>query len=332
MTISAPPKKVINILFITAIAILFINLLVDQFFLKKAHPEIVDEITSAEADSMFRLSLANLGIKDEWIKKQGGEEYPVNLSVHIPKDLPIVLILEEMNNVFDTSLVKLRSHEKEIGGVTTLNIFSGNNTKLKAQIDYSDKLRRKSVRVGFLIKGFGEESEQDSLLLRYPEQFAVLLVPSKSAEDASKKVLMNGKEYIIYLNDAINELKYKLSADYSVTRLKNSIREIVGAFPGAVFFLMDDKSTLFNYKVYTLLSEELEKRKIRLMDENNFSHLSTSEKNNTAEVFSDSLDTLRGGEDKLFIISASDFLSINSEVMKYRKIGYKFTNPSAISF
>jgi hypothetical protein len=325
-------KKIINILFIAAVVILIINLLFGKIFTEENNPEPVNELTLVEVDSTFRLALANLGIQDEWIRDEDKNEDPVYLSVQIPKDLHIVLILQEMNNVFDTSRVLFNSVEKKIGGITTLNIISGDETKLIAEINYSNKLKRNTVRVGFIIKGFGEESERDSLLIEYPEQFAILLVPSKSAEEDSKKILMKGKEYIIYLNDAINELKFKLSDNYSITRLKNSIIEIVSAFPRAIFFMMDDKSTLFNYKVYTLLREELEKRKIKLIDEINFSYLSPSEENNLTEVFNDSLKTLERGEDKLFILSAGDFLSLNPEIMKYRKIGYKFINPSAIKF
>jgi hypothetical protein len=39
---------------------------------------------------------------------------------------------------------------------------------------------------------------------------------------------------------------------------------------------------------------------------------------------------MNAGEDKIFLISAEDFLVLNSEIMKYRKLGYRFTNPSAL--
>jgi len=324
-------KKIINILFIAAVVILVVNLVLDKFFLEKNNEEN-SELTTTEIDSTFRLALFNLGIHEDWIKKQKGREKPVNLSVRIPKDLPIVLVLQEMNNVFDTNRVKINSVEKKIGGSTTLNLISGGEEKLKASLIYNDKVKRKTVRIGFIVNRTDDDIETDSLLFEYPEKFAFMLIPSENSAEFVKKILKNEKEYIIYLNDQIDELKFKLSEDYSAVRLKNSIREIVGTFPQAVFFLIDDKSSLFNSNVYPLLREELEKRKIRLIEESTFKNLSSLEKENSFEIFNNALDNLNSGEDKVYIISTEDFLALNPEIIRYRKLGYRFTNPSALLF
>jgi len=253
-------KKIINVLFIAAVGILILNLILDKFFLPAPDEENI-EITSAEIDSTFRSGLFNLGIHEEWIKKQNKNSD--NLSVLVPKDLPFVLILQEMNNVFNTNEVKIKSVEKKIGGRTTLNFISGEEEKLKADLIYNEKVRRKTVRVGFIVKRIDGPDETDSLLTGYPEQFAFLLIPSNNSANFVKKVITSGKEYILYLNDEIGELKYRLKENYSAIRLKNSVREIVGTFPGAVFFMIDDKSRVYNSGVYPLLKGELEKRKIK---------------------------------------------------------------------
>ncbi|MDO8550179.1 MAG: hypothetical protein Q7S39_08535 [Ignavibacteria bacterium] len=329
MITSFDQKKIINILFIAAVVILVVNLVLNKFFLDNNEKNI--ELTTAEIDSTFRLALFNLGIHEEWIKKQKGNENPVNLSVRIPNDLPIVLVLQEMNNVFDTNEVKINSVEKKIGGSTSLKLISGKEVRLNANLVYNDKIRRKTARVGFIVNRTDIDTEYDSLLLEYPEQFAIMLIPSENSAKFVKKILKNGKEYIVYLNE-IDELKYKLSDNYSPIRLKNSIREIVGTFPQAVFFLIDDKSSLYNLNVYPLLKEELEKRKIRLIEESSFKNLTSLEKENSFEIFNNALDNLNWGEDKVYIISAEDFLSLNPEIIKYRKLGYRFTNPSALLF
>ncbi len=331
MITSSDQKKIINILFIAAVGILVVNLVLDKFFLDK-NKGSDSELITTEIDSTFRSALFNLGIHEDWIKKQKGEKDPINLIVRIPNDLPIVLVLQEMNNVFDTNEVKINSVEKKIGGSMTLNFISSGKEKLKASLIYNNKIKRKTARVGFILNRIDNDNETDSLLLQYPEQFAFMLIPSENSAEFVKKILKNGKEYIIYLNDQIDELKFKLSDDYSALRLKNSIREIVGTFPQAVFFLIDDKSSLFNSKVYPMLKEEFEKRKIRLIEESNFKNLSSTEKKNSFEIFNNALDNLSSGEDKVYIISAEDFLSLNPEIIKYRKLGYRFTNPSALLF
>lgn len=323
-------KKIINILFITTVVILVINLLLDKFFLDGSNNGNT-ELTTEKIDSTFRSALFNLGISEDWVKVKGIED-PVNLEVRIPKDLPVVLVLQEMNNVFDTNEVKINSYEKKPGGNTILNFISNKNVKLKASLVYNDKSKRKTVRVGFIIKDINLNSETDSLLFQYPEQFAFLLTPSEKSAEFVKEILKNGKEYIIYLNDEIDELKFKLSDNYSTNRLKNSVREIVGAFPQAVFFLIDDKSTLYNSNVFPLLKEELGKRKIRLVEEKDLPNLESSEKENILEIFNFALESLNSGEDKIYIIPVENFLSLNPEIIKFRKLGYRFTNPSALLF
>ena len=321
-------KKIINTLFIAAVTLLFLNLVLNKFFLEEK-TEQKTEIPSAEIDSTFRSALFNLGIDEDWIKKQKRND---NISVQIPKDLPIVLVLREMNNVFDTNEVKIKSVEKKIGGSSTLSFISGEEEKLKADLIYNDKIKRKTVRVGFIVNRPKGNKETDSLLLEYPEQFTFMLIPSGSSAEFVEKIIKKGKEYIVYLNDEIEELRFKISDDYSSIRLKNSIREIVGTFPQAVFFMVDDKSTLHNSKIFSFLKEEFGKRKIRLIEESRFKKISSPEKENLSEIFNEALIQLKGGEDKVFIISAEDFLSLNPEIVRYRKLGYRFTNTSALLF
>ena len=104
----------------------------------------------------------------------------------------------------------------------------------------------------------------------------------------------------------------------------------MGAFPQSVFFLIDDKSDIYNSPAYLLIKNEMEKRKIRLVNKSNFRELIRANGKDVNNIFDSSLDKLQGGEDKIFIVSAEDFLSIKPEIIKYRKLGYRFSNPSAL--
>ena len=230
-----------------------------------------------------------------------GDNKPLKFSVKVPKDLPIVLILQEMNYVFNNKNVEIKSSENKIGGKTLLDFISGDETKLEVVFNYDAKVERKSVRVGFLVNRFSGDTETDSLLLDFPENFAIVLIPSKSSAEFVKKIIQNRKEYVIYLNDSIDELEYELKSNYSISRLKSAIRTIVGAFPQSVFFLIDDKSDLYNSPAYRLIKEEMGKRKIRLIDKNSFNELAEADGKNINDVFDNSLNKLQGGEDKVFI-------------------------------
>jgi hypothetical protein len=321
-------KTIINILFISAVSLLLLNLISDKLFSEEKITEKA-ELTSAEIDSVFRSALFNLGIHEDWIKKHKAN--PEKLSVQIPMDLPAVLILSELNNIFDTSAVKIKSVEKKIGGSTMISFISGEEEKLYADLIYNDKIKRKRVRIGFIVKGDGPDAETDSILLDYPEQFALLIHPSDASKNLVKKITSSGKEYIIYLNDEIKELEFKLDEDYSDHRLKNSVREIVGTFPGALFFMIDDRSSLYSSKVLPLLKDELEKRKIKLTEESRYNNLNITEGDNLTEQLNQTLNSLETGEDKLLIISSLNFLKLNNEFAKYRKLGFRFTNPSTLT-
>ena len=321
-------KKIVNILFGVAVFILAATLVVGK--LSKKNNQNKSEENSEVIESQFKNALFNLGIKEDWITKQKGDNKPLKFSVKVPKDLPIVLILQEMNYVFNNKNVEIKSSENKIGGKTLLDFISGGETKLETAFNYDANVVRKSVRVGFLVSRFKGNTETDSLLLDFPENFAVVLIPSKSSAEFVKKIIQNRKEYVIYLDDNIDELEYKLKSNYSISRLKSAIRTIVGAFPQSVFFLIDDKSDLYNSPAYRLIKEEMGKRKIRLIDKNSFNELAEVDGKNISYVFDNSLSKLQGGEDKIFITSAEDFLSLKLEIIKYRKLGYRFSNPSAL--
>jgi hypothetical protein len=324
-------KKITNVLFGVAVFILTANLVTGKLLKGRINSE-KDELKSSEIELHFKSALSNLGIKEGLLQRQQGDGSPVKFSVQVPKDLPVVEILQEMNYVFNPTEIEIRTVENKIGGKTSVDFLSENEIRLYAELSYGSELSRKNVNVGFLVTRFEEENETDSLLLDFPEHFAVVLVPSKASVEFAGKIIKKRNEYVIYLGDDIEELKYKLSEDYSVPRLKNSIREIVGSFPQAVFFLIDTHSALYKSKVYSLLKEEFRKRRITLIEERDFKSLSGEEANNCLKLFSDILSDMEERENKVFLVSAEDFLNLNSVIIKYRKLGYRFTNPSSLLF
>jgi hypothetical protein len=324
-------KKIINILFGVAVFILTANLVISRLLKDRINSE-KNELKSSEIELYFKSALSNLGIKESLIQRQQGDGSPAKFSVQVPKDLPVVEILQEMNYVFNPTEIGIKTVENKIGGKTSVDFLSGDEIRLNAELSYGSELSRKNVNVGFLVTRFEEENETDSLLLDFLEHFAVVLVPSKASVEFAGKIIKKRNEYVIYLGDDIEELNYKLSEGYSVARLKNSIREIVGSFPQAVFFLIDTHSALYKSKVYPLLKQEFEKRKITLIEERDFKSLSGEETDNCVELFSNILNDMEKGENKVFLVSAEDFLNLNSAIIKYRKLGYRFTNPSSLLF
>lgn len=330
MSFLSDENKIVQLLFILALLFLAANLVFDKLYNTK--PAENTELSFDEINTRFNNALSNLGMSEDWIKKKKGNDNTVILQVQVPKDLPVTLILQELNNVFKPGEAIIHSIEKTFDRKTVLNISSGDEVKLSAEFTYNNKIRRKSVRVGFLVTGLGKGEKTDSLLLIYPEAFAAILIPSKSSAEFVKKISKYNKEYIVYLNDEITELDFKLSDSYSNLRLKNSIRLIVGSFSKAIFFLVDDNSNLFSSSIFPFIKEEIEKRKIRLVEQSSFNNITNSPEEDLAENFRLKMEAMASGEDGLFIISSSDLISLQYELASFRKRGYKFTNPSALSF
>ena len=101
-------------------------------------------------------------------------------------------------------------------------------------------------------------------VLNIPELFYTVLTPKDESKKRLSQLSKAGKRYALLLDDNITELNFKLSSSYSDDKIKKSIKEIVGTFYNAAFFIIDDRSDLFESKKYPLIQSELLKRGIKV--------------------------------------------------------------------
>jgi hypothetical protein len=326
-------RKIIVGLFVAAIAVLIANLALSIVW-KENFPaaEKKREINPLVIENKFKESLVNLGFENEWIKKK--KQSKINLlsyNVSVPADLPITVILDEVFTSFKNFDVNVKSEEQKINGRTALKISGKDNFKLTAEFHYDKSLSRNAGKVGIYISGINNLSNDEVIkLLSIPETFELLLIPSKSSGEILKILAVHKKGYGILLSDEINELEYKLNESYSNGRLKSSIRSIIGKFYNASAFIIDNKSDLFSSHVYSLLKEEFDKRKIKLIPENDFADL-TNESSNTALIdFRTQVEKTKRGEKSEFVMTADEFELLQPEIIKFRRVGYKFFMPSEL--
>ena len=140
----------------------------------------------------------------------------------------------------------------------------------------------------------------------------------------------NRKEYAVLLNDDINDLDFKLNKNYSKNRLGIVIRTIIGAFPNAVFFVIDDASNLYHSPIFTFIKKEFVKRKIKLIKESDFIHIHEGNSEEVQESLKDVVKPTQLGDQKLVMLHADNFEIARPEIFSLIKIGYKFVNPSSI--
>jgi hypothetical protein len=318
-------------LFVAAIFFIVANIAADYFIEKDDKP--LPQLSADQINLNFLSSLKNLGIKESWVKSKTAnrnkknDSLKYNYKVEIPADLPIAVVLSEINEMFDSELITVSVDETGINGKTNLEMSSGRKLKLIAQFYYnSEIIREKKTGAVILTNIFSLTAEELTTLLTTPEQFAALITPDKEANNTIKKLKGKGKEYIIFLDDNITDLEFKLKGNFNKTRTSEVLKNIAGKFKNASFIMVDEESDLYNSSIFNFIKDEITGRKIMLLKKAEAVFLQGS-----SEDINETFLTFMHGENeepRLFLIDAENYFIIQQAIVKLRKIGYKFINPS----
>jgi len=333
MISTSAKRRAVYILFAVAILLLASNLLLNKLLPETNQKREAFVLSGLEINNHFLQAVNNFGLDENWIVVRKLSNKPDSLfssyKIKLPHDLPIPVLISEVYTELSGDSVEIKSIEKKMGGRTKLEIYSGGFLKLIADINYDKDLVRKRGSVGFLIEDISFDDREDSLLFDVPESFAVLLIPSRENKKHSKFILNKGKEIVLLLDDEIDDLEFKLSEGHSNNRILNSVKSIIGSFSRAIFFVIDDESELFHSNVFQVISSELEKRNIKLLLKSTFYQLDNDENIELVNHFDSIIKNL--GEDKKIVLSdAENFRLLLPEIARYRKVGFKFINPSLI--
>jgi hypothetical protein len=322
-------KKISIILFSFAVVLLLINVILAKIY--PLQSDVKKALSEVEINKMFNEAIKKFGFNDEWITKKTGRDKSPNISftnyiISVPSDLPIPVLLSQVFEDFSGTETTILSKEIKTNGLSTLEIFSNGKKILNADFDYESSIRRKSGLIGFII--FDEEKlDEDNfkILNSSAEKFSFLFLPDYELNEILDDC---HKEFSLILNDDIADVDYKLETGYSADRLQLSVKAIINSFGNAAFFMIDDESSLFNSSKGEMIIDWLEKSKLRFLHKRSIIHL-LSEFNLSGE-FNDVLKSMSDGEAKLILIGSSDYLSIADDIVGWKKIGYKFINPSEV--
>lgn len=330
MKFSISKNNVIQLLLLLVILLLAVNIVFEKLYAPDVSG-IEKSLTSSVINQRFLASMRNYNMDSSWIyarklKSNDDDSLKFNYKVNVPADLPVSLLIREVQNQFDTSEVNIESTEFRKDNSTELNISSGGYLKLKAVMTYDKQIQRSTDTIGFVLTGINDLSSEDlNNLLLLPEHFAGVLIPSKHSQELMKTLRSSQKETAVLLNDDISELEFKLNTGYSSRRIKNSVISIIGKFYKAAFFIIDENSNIYNSSHYKLISDEFAKRKIPLLKWTRFTELKDiSGKNLVSEIHSSK------SSKQIFRLSASEFLEMPPLLEALRKTGYKFAPPSAL--
>ncbi len=330
MKFSFSKNNLIQLLLLLVILLLAVNIIIEKFY-QPDFSGLENTLPSSVINARFLTSLNNFNMDSTWItakkiKNDGNDSLKFSYRVDVPADLPVSLLIREIQNQFDTSEVNIESREFRKDNSTELNISSGGYVKLKAVMAYDKEIKRGTDTIGFVLSGIGELNNNDlNNLLLLPEYFAGVLIPSKHSQELMKVLRANQKEAAVMLNDDISELEFKLNTGYSSRRIKNSVLSIIGKFYEAAFFIIDENSDIYNSLHYKLIRDEFSKRKITLLRWDRFVELKNGSPQNLVSEIAAAKNNY-----KIFRLSAGDFLEMPPLLAALRKTGYKFVRPSVL--
>lgn len=315
--------KTIIVLFIIALLLLISHLIISAL-LPETKSKFITTLTDEEIEAQFIESLQSFALKNEWIRKLSTDKQISTYQIKVPSDLPISYIIFDLNQRFFPHDILVRGEEKKINERTVVSIICDEKKIINADFVSDPNIKRQeSVTSLFIYGRENNELEYDSLFRYLTREYSALLIPSKSSAMFGKWLKENGFDYAVLINDKVTELDYRLAKGFSEARIGMVVRNLVGGFPNALFFMVDENSEIYSPEIFQLLKLEFDKRRIKLLPSSYLVFIDNSLPN-FAEKFSESVRGYISEGKNRIAISYDAFTLLNQEMNKLIRIGYKF--------
>lgn len=320
--------------FIYALIVISILLIISNILLEvtsKKEVKTIPEVSINQVELNFATTLNNYGILSNWIKKvyvksRLSDSLDFLFNVTLPQDVSIPALIKDLNNTFDSENIKIETIERKNHSNTQVKIYSNKNLKLQANLKDSKKIIRERAEYSFLVHfDFINEVSSWQEIEQIYYDFTYLITPSKTAFKGKKN--FSGK-YALLINDQLSGTEYALEEDYSKQKLTNRIRSIVINFGNDKRYLIDETSTIFNSKIYSLLRDEFNKKGISLISLQKYSKLKGKTKQELISLFQFYTTSLKGKKGKTFVVNMTDFLKLKTPIAKQIRMGDKVVEVS----
>lgn len=327
-----------RLFFIKVLGVAAVLLIAALGYMSYHKNKMIDErnmrVTKDSIEVKFVNIIKGMGIKKEWIRKNSmrgnsiaGIDSVYNITV--PSDLPVGVILAELNRQFIQDTIILNAAEKEIRGNTDLLISADKQHKLFAKFIYNKGYARTSARAAFVLTGLDEEKEAErNRIIQLPEELSFLIIPSKANIELAKNIRQNRKEYAVLLNDDIKEPNFKLDKKFNKFRIVNSIKDIIAGFKDTKYFVLDNNSGLMAPDTYKIIEEEFLKRNIKIVKLSEFQKIEGSGEEELRNKFDTELNSISPEKIEIYLMSISDFNSVTETFQELRKQGLKYVSLS----
>jgi hypothetical protein len=121
-----------------------------------------------------------------------------------------------------------------------------------------------------------------------------------------------------------------MRAGFSGNRIRNSIRAIISDYSKAAFFVIDDRSKIYFSPAMKIIKDVLDRAKIKYFNLSSCSYLKPADEIEMKKQFEEYVKKLETNNKLLMLLTPDELDTIIPELIKFRKIGYKFVRPSVL--
>jgi len=319
-------RKIIYILILLIALLLIANLILDSVSKPKEN-KYENLVSKSEIERKFKDVLLNFNISKDWIKvrklkKKKGRFNNTYYKVSIPNGISIPNILKDINKAFSDENIRVKSTEKSNFGDSDVEIYENKILKLRAKLFYSSALKRDNSTISFIVTGISELSNgKVNELLAVPLDFGLVLKPGRFSENLFPSIKNQQKQFYLLLNEDIDDERFELLEDFSKGVLRRKINNMFKFFKDNSFFLVDQHSNLFKSTIFDYIKNVLKRNNKKIYYLNNFTQLHGESKNDLKSLFAFYLKNIKPGTEKIFVISADNFLNLLDDILQYKKKG-----------
>lgn len=286
-------------------------------------------LSGKAVDSLFRGVLNRYTLGDSVLKKiksplKRNDSLFASYRVSLPRDIPVPLFISHLQQGFPAGSLEIVAGEKEVNGGGWIELYSGTEMKLYAELRPNKKWERKNGSVLFLVSDI-ENADDKTLdaIAGSSEVFTVIVKPPYNSAlistlQAQHKTLIpqaaSGKEHIDYL----------FQPSYSPQRIRESLRAYQTKFPGLTHILIRPETEIFKSTAYASVKAQLQSAGCTLIPGNEIYTLKNAEGIQAEKKLN---DWLKLSDSKNFVtveISASQFTGTASLRESLRRRGIKF--------
>lgn len=323
--------KLLASLFLIALLLFFTDVVLDYSYSGDSitEPEVGHTYSLHSLDTLFLSSVSEFGLADSLLSKTATDtnergESEIHYNIMLPADLPIPILLHRIYKAFRGDSITIQSFELEPHRKSYIEIFSNAKHILKATFSVNDAVKRETGKIAFIIRDAELLSDEEfDALMKLPEYVTVLLKPSENTMEKISVIKEFEKDYLIYLNDDISDIDFRLKEGYSGNRLTHSVENITNKFSRHSTFIVDHASGFYNSPVFSHIENEFEKRGKRLLPLNLFSILIGDSGEEPEDEFHTLWRSMRKDDVKIVVLSYENFMNLLGEVKQLRRWGVK---------